>query len=211
MTFYDTYLSPGDLRARRSALTPRQTLHSTADKSTQTPLQILPNLAPARASPATRATRQNALFLTGLAGLSLAALLTRRSLRAKRLPTPSTFTPSNAPLPPVEAGLDAFEALSLATLSTVSVFATGFGAAAMWFDIADAEDLRERVRWGVGFDVYGGGGGGGEGDREIEEWARGVMEKRAWTDVEGMKEEVVGKLMEIEAREREQGKGEGKR
>nr|OQO29914.1 hypothetical protein B0A51_03510 [Rachicladosporium sp. CCFEE 5018] len=205
MSFYDTYLAPGDLRARRSALT-RRTL--TSDKSTQTTPShpILPNLAPSRASPATRATRQNALFLTGLAGLSLAALLTRRSLRAKRLPTPSTFTPSNAPLPPVEAGLDAFEALSLATLSTVSVFATGFGAAAMWFDIADAEDLRERVRWGVGFDVYGGEGGDGKVDREIEEWARGVMEKRAWTDVEGMKEEVVGKLMEIEATEKSEGK-----
>ncbi|KAK6433461.1 hypothetical protein LTR95_010359, partial [Oleoguttula sp. CCFEE 5521] len=130
MSFYDLYLAPGDLRARRSALTPHPVAKLlTSDKATQTPPQILPNLAPARASPATRATRQNALFLTGLAGLSPAALLPRRSLRAKRLPTPSTFTPSNAPLPPVEAGLDAFEALSLATLSTVSVFATGFGAA----------------------------------------------------------------------------------
>lgn len=133
----------------------------------------------------------------------LGSYFTRRSIARKRLPYPKQFSPSNAPPPKFEGGVDAFEALSLATVWCVSVFMTGLGAAALWFDVADTEDLKDKVRGGVGFDVYG-GSSDSEADKELEEWVASVMSRQP--SVGEMKSEMVEKLMEMEAREMEKSK-----
>lgn len=126
----------------------------------------------------------------------LSAWVTRRALIRKRFPMPTTFTPSNAPVPKPEAGLDAVQALGLATINTVSVFMAGIGAGFIYFDIADIEDLREKVRRGVGFDVYG---GETDADQEIEGWIAEVLSRK--DGFGNIKEEIVDKLMEMERKE----------
>jgi hypothetical protein len=150
MSFWDRYLAPGDLRARRLALAPPPPLATEEQLQRAAIRPSTTSAAVERVDPARRARRQNALFFGGIAFTMLSAWVTRRSLIRKRPPVPTTFTPSNAPLPKGEGGLDAIEALGLATINTVSVFATAIGAGFIYWDIADIEDLRDKVRKGVG-------------------------------------------------------------
>ena len=197
MSFWDRYLAPGDLRARRLALAPTPPL-ATEEQLQQAAIQpYTTSAAVERIDPARRARRQNALFFGGLAFTMLSAWVTRRSLIRKRPPVPTTFTPSNAPLPKGEGGLDAVEALGLATINTVSVFATAIGAGFIYWDIADIEDLRDKVRKGVGFDVYG---GETDADKEIEGWVAEVLARK--DGYGNIKDEIVDKLMELEQKER---------
>ncbi|KAM0718286.1 hypothetical protein Q7P37_006618 [Cladosporium fusiforme] len=198
MSLWDRYFAPGDLRARRQALAPPPRLEPTEEQLQQD--QIKPSTTSAaveRIDPALRFRRQNALFFGGLGFTMLSAWVTRRSLLRKRLPVPTTFTPSNAPLPKADSGLDAAEALGLATLNTVSVFMTAIGAGFIYFDIAEIEDLREKVRRGIGFDVYG---GESDADKEIEWWVADVLSRK--DGYGNIKEEIVDKLMEIERKEK---------
>jgi hypothetical protein len=203
MSLWDRYFAPGDLRARRQALAPSPRLESASQiEERLQQAAIRPSTTSAaveRADPARRARRQNALFFGGIAFTIFSAFVTRRSLARKRPPIPTTFTPSNAPQPKPEAGLDAAEALALATMNTVSVFATGIGAAFIYWDIADIEDLREKVRKGVGFDVYG---GETDADKEIEDWVAEVLARKDGYNLVGMKDEIVDKLMELEQKEK---------
>lgn len=197
MSVWERFFAPGDLRARRQALAPPPALEEPADQLQRA--QIKPpttSTAVERIDPARRARRQNALFFGGLGFTMLSAFVTRRSLIRKRPPIPTTFTPSNAPAPKAEGGLDAFEALGLATMNTFSVFMTAFGAASIYFDVADIEDMREIVRKGMGFDVYG---GEGDADKEMEEWVAEVLNRKAGYG--NLKEEIVDKLMEMEQKE----------
>lgn len=200
MSLWDRYFAPGDLRARRQALAPPPALQDprqTEDQLQQAEINpSTTSTAVERIDPARRARRQNALFFGGLGFAMLSAFVTRRSLIRKRPPIPTTFTPSNAPLPKAEGGLDAFEALGLATMNTVSVFMTAFGAASIYFDVADIEDMREMVRKSMGFDVYG---GEKDADKEVEEWVAEVLNRKAGYG--NLKEEIVDKLMEMEQKE----------
>jgi hypothetical protein len=196
MSLWDRYLAPGDLRARRQALAPPPRLESASQIEEQLQRSTT-SAAVERVDPARRARRQNALFFGGLAFTMLSAWVTRRSLIRKRPPVPTTFTPSNAPLPKGEGGLDAVEALGLATINTVSVFATAIGAGFIYWDIADIEDLRDKVRKGVGFDVYG---GETDADKEIEGWVAEVLARK--DGYGNIKDEIVDKLMELEQKER---------
>lgn len=199
MSFWDRYLAPGDLRARRQALAPPPLENPAQTEEQLRRAQIKPSVTSAaleRIDPARRARRQNALFFGGLGFTMLSAWVTRRALIRKRLPTPTTFTPSNTPIPKPEAGLDAAQALALATMNTVSVFMTAIGAGFIYFDIADIEDLREKVRRGVGFDVYG---GESEADQELENWVAEILSRK--DGYGNIKEEIVDKLMEMEKKE----------
>lgn len=198
MSLWDRYFAPGDLRARRQALAPPPLPESTEEQLQ--PEQIKPSATSAaveRIDPARRFRRQNALFFGGLGFAMLSAWVTRRSLIRKRPPIPATFKPSNAPPPKAEGGLDAFEALGLATMNTVSVFMTAIGAGFIYFDIADIEDMREAVRKGMGFDVYG---GETDADKEMEEWVAEVLSRK--DGLGNIKEEIVDKLMEMERKEK---------
>lgn len=201
MSLWDRYFAPGDLRARRQALALPSRLESPIDtEDEQQRAQIKPSATSAaleRIDPARRARRQNALFFGGLAFTMFSAWVTRRSMIRKRPPVPTTFTPSNAAVPKGEGGLDAVEALGLATINTVSVFMTAIGAGFIYFDIADIEDLREKVRKGVGFDVYG---GETDADKEIEGWVAEVLARK--DGYGNIKEEIVDKLMDLERKEK---------
>lgn len=199
MSLWDRYFAPGDLRARRQALAPPSIPTSTPSEAEQLSA-IRPSTTSAaveRVDPARRARRQNALFFGGLGFAMLSAFVTRRSLIRKRPPFPTTFTPSNAPQPKAEGGLDAIEALGLATMNTVSVFMAAIGAGFIYWDIADIEDLRDKVRKGVGFDVYG---GEMDADKEIEGWVAEVLARK--DGYGNLKDEIVDKLMELEQKER---------
>lgn len=198
MSLWDRYFAPGDLRARRQALAPPP-LPQQSEEQLQL-AAIRPSATSAaveRVDPARRARRQNALFFGGLGFAMLSAWVTRRSLIRKRPPIPSTFTPSNAALPKGEGGLDAIEALGLATMNTVSVFMAAIGAGFIYFDIADIEDLRDKVRRGVGFDVYG---GETDADKEIEGWVAEILARK--DGYGNIKEEIVDKLMDLERKEK---------
>jgi hypothetical protein len=182
MSLWDRYFAPGDLRARRQALAPPPTTAQTTSEAQQLDA-IRPSTTSAaveRVDPARRARRQNALFFGGLGFAMLSAFVTRRSLVRKRPPIPTTFTPSNAPVPKGEGGLDAIEALGLATMNT-----------------GDIEDLRDKVRKGVGFDVYG---GETDADKEIEGWVAEILARK--DGYGNIKDEIVDKLMELEQKER---------
>jgi hypothetical protein len=199
MSLWDRYFAPGDLRARRQALAP-PTIPSQTPSEAQQQAAIRPSTTSAaveRVDPARRARRQNALFFGGLGFAMLSAFVTRRSLIRKRPPIPTTFTPSNAPVPKGEGGLDAIEALGLATMNTVSVFMVAIGAGFIYWDIGDIEDLRDKVRKGVGFDVYG---GETDADKEIEGWVAEILARK--DGYGNIKDEIVDKLMELEQKER---------
>jgi hypothetical protein len=197
MSLWDRYFAPGDLRARRQALAPPPRLQSEEQLQNALIRPATTSAAVERIDPARRARRQNALFFGGLAFTMFSAFVTRRSMIRKRPPVPGSFTPSNAALPKAEGGLDAAEALGLATINTVSVFMTAIGAGFIYFDIADIEDLREKVRKGVGFDVYG---GETDADKEIEGWVAEVLARK--DGYGNIKDEIVDKLMELEQKER---------
>lgn len=205
MSWWDLYFAPGDLRAQQQLTTP-STSSSTSQQDDQ-PKATAP-IIPKRIDAAHRARRQNALLFGGLAFTALSALLMRRAIRTKQLATypqfatkvagsrepivkVPTFTPSNTQAK-AEGGLDAAEALFLATLSTFSIFMTGTGAFMKIYDIADVEDLREFVKQGIGYDVYS---GETEADKEIETWFAEVLSRKDGTG--NLREEIVTKMAEL--------------
>lgn len=211
MSFWDRYLAPGDLRARRAALSvpsapslPNQPSASSSRPANASPATTF--AAAEQIDPSKRRRRQNALFFGGLGFTILSLIVTRRATARKRPPYPAQFTPSNDPPPKFEGSLDAAHALALATFNTFSVFMVGLGAGAIWWDIATLEDLRDKVRAGVGFDVYG-GSRESEADRELEEWVADVLSKK--NGVGEMKASIVEKLYEMERKEQTKKAAEG--
>ncbi|EME38627.1 hypothetical protein DOTSEDRAFT_75405 [Dothistroma septosporum NZE10] len=206
MSWWDRYFVPGDLRAQQQLPPSSAPLLASTQQDEQ--IKSSPPVAPQRIDAAHRARRQNALLFGGLAFTSLSALLMRRAIRKKQLATypqfttkvagsrdpvvkVPTFTPSNTQAK-AEGGLDAAEALFLATLSTFSIFMTGTGAFMKLYDIADVEDLREFVKQGIGYDVYS---GETEADKEIETWFAEVLSRKDGTG--NLREEIVTKMAEL--------------
>ncbi|KAK5740126.1 hypothetical protein LTR17_004838 [Elasticomyces elasticus] len=212
------YLLPGDLRARQIQSTlptpPPPSLPTPEDGiATQNARHTPP---PERISRNARRVRQDSLLYGGLLFTGLSILVTRRSLNRKKLPFPSLQPQNQTPgvvkpgLPkpgvkpePLQKGdgaFDAAEALGLATLNTCSIALLAAGIVSKWFDIADIEDLRDGVRKGVGFDVYG---GDSEADKEMEGWIADVLSRK---DGEGgIQESIALKLKELEEIERKKG------
>ncbi|KAK5679291.1 hypothetical protein LTS10_008106 [Elasticomyces elasticus] len=213
------YLLPGDLRARNQSTLPTPPTPSLPtpeeDVATQNSRHVPP---PERLSRNARRVRQDSLLYGGLLFTGLSILVTRRSLNRKKLPLPSLQPQNQTPgvikpgLPkppgqtkpePLQKGdgaFDAAEALGLATLNTCSIALLAAGVVSKWFDIADIEDLRDGVRRGVGFDVYG---GDSEADKEMEGWIADVLSRK---DGEGgIQESIAAKLKELEEIERKKG------
>ncbi|KAK4495403.1 hypothetical protein PRZ48_013734 [Zasmidium cellare] len=210
-SWWDKYFAPGDVRAARRQ--EEQQVQQKAEALEKRPAPIIPN----RIDAAHRARRQNALLFGGLAFTFLSAFVTRRALTKKqhitalyphltktpkgadpRLEVPH-FTTSNNQAK-AEGGLDAVEALFLATINVGAIFMLGTGAVMKALDIADIEDVRELVKKGTGQDIYG---GEAEADKEMEEWVAGVLakkdEKGAW-DFQSTIAEKLKELDDIEKR-----------
>lgn len=207
-SWWDRYFAPGDIRAARRQEEQKQQLVD-AKAQEQRPAPIIPN----RIDAAHRARRQNALFFGGLAFTALSIFVTRRALTRKqritsiyphlaktpkgskdpKLEVPH-FTTSNNQAK-AEGGLDAVEALFLATINVGAIFMAGTGAAMKFFDIADVEDVRDLVRKGMGQDIYG---GEAEADKEMEEWVAGVLAKKDEEGAWNLQSTIAEKLKELD-------------
>ncbi|WPH00853.1 Hypothetical protein R9X50_00368300 [Acrodontium crateriforme] len=186
-SFWEKYLAPGDVRA-----TPQpETTPSDATQDANESQQPEPRIDPAH-----RARRQNALLFGGMAFTVLSAIVTRRALARKRIAIPSSFTPSNATPPKVDGGMEAVEALGIATLNVFSVAMLASGALMKAYDVADLEDMRDAVRAGVGYDVYG---GDSKADKELEAWVADVLSRK--DGMGDLKSGIAEKLLELEQRE----------
>jgi hypothetical protein len=146
------------------------------------------------------------MFYGGIAFSCFSLLVTRRAMHKKYLAAyphlvkkkaggktieVPTFTPSTT-APKAEGGIDAAEALYLATLGVFSVFMTGIGAFMKYNDIGDMEDMRDFVRAGVGYDVYA---GDTDSDKEIEQWMAEVLSRKE--GVGDFKTTIVEKMAEL--------------
>jgi len=90
---------------------------------------------------------------------------------------PSFYHPSNAPpKTPVNGALEAFEALNVATINVTSFMMMMAGGVLWAFDISSLEELRRKVRGGLGVD--GTGRSEGNVEEEWEEWLATVVERR---------------------------------
>lgn len=185
MSFWDQYLAPGDIRKGRAALEAQH------DKAEEQAVKAAEQERPPRLSPAARSRRQNGLFFGGIAFAALAVLVSRRAVSRKLLSAGKLTAAGNNDAK-VAGGLDAAEALGLATLNVVGFGMAAAGAIAKIFDVADIEDLRAGVRRGVGFDVYG---GNEKADKELEEWVAEVLSRK---DGGGLKDGLASRLAELE-------------
>ena len=125
-----------------------------------------------------RSRRQLTLFFAGATFFVLSTVVTRRSLRRRYLAiVPHFYQPSNGPpRVPVNGALEAFEALNIATINVTSIMMMVTGGFLWAFDISTLEELRGKLRGGLGVD----GSGRGETDieEELEEWPAIVLESK---------------------------------
>lgn len=147
-----------------------------------------------------RSGKQLSLFLAGAAFLGLTTAVTRRSVTRKiRSAMPKTFTPSYlgegfGKVESAEGTLFALEALSLATLNTMSFGIMAAGGTAWAFDISSMDDLKARAM------RHRRGGATGETDQDaedtIEDWMASVLGKAEDTKEERDTKEWMAKLLE---------------
>jgi hypothetical protein len=180
MTFWEKWLAPGDIRAQLRHEQSERDGKISASKLAPTTPSVLSETksrpAGQRLTHAQREWRKGSIFLGGLVFTIASLTLTRRALR-KRLyfPTPPFYQPSHNALPPVSGGMEAVDALFLATLNVTAMGMAAVGTFMVGWDVAEVEDLRAAVNRGAGFDVYG---GDKEADREIEGWVQEMFAKK---------------------------------
>ncbi|KAI4140160.1 MAG: hypothetical protein LQ340_007916, partial [Diploschistes diacapsis] len=125
-----------------------------------------------------RSRKQLSFFFLGSTLLAFSSILTRRALVHRHRATwPLFYRPSN--LPPehgVNPAFEAFQALQIATLNVASgliMFTSGM----LWaFDISSIDDLRRKVRGGLGVD--GTGRSARDVEMEFEEWLAETLQRR---------------------------------
>ncbi|KAF2962718.1 hypothetical protein GQX73_g10857 [Xylaria multiplex] len=152
--------------------------HSRPDPITQTATTVpssspLPETQPSILSQ--RSLKQLGLFFAGAGFLSLATLITRRSVARKHMATlPKFYTQSNRPVNKIgsDSSLIALEALNLATLNVVGFAIMMTGGLSWAFDISNIDDLRKKARKHIG---PSGGRTDEEAEREVEEWVAKVL------------------------------------
>jgi len=193
MSSFWSLLRPGDVRAREKV----EAIQASAAAQHEDSKPVVKPTPEPRIDSAHRQRRKDALLYGGIAFTCLSLFITRRALVRKRIQTnPNTFTPSNTPPPKVDGAIEAAEALGLATLNVFSIAMVAAGGLMTYFDIADIEDMRDTVRKGVGFDVYG---GESEADKEIEGWIADVLSRKDGEgDLRGNIAEKLHELAEIE-------------
>ncbi|KAI0455749.1 hypothetical protein F5B21DRAFT_180751 [Xylaria acuta] len=125
-----------------------------------------------------RSLKQLGLFFAGASFLSLATLITRRSVAKKtRATMPRFYTQSNRPVNKIgsDSSLIALEALNLATLNVVGFAIMMTGGLSWAFDVSSIDDLRSMARKHIG---PAGGRTDEEAEREVEEWVAKVLLRR---------------------------------
>ena len=121
-----------------------------------------------------RSRRQLALFLAGASFLALSTAITRRSLaRRYKFVMPAFYHPNNRSLAPISGINEALEALNIATINILSLSLMTTGGMLWAFDISSLEELRSKVRGGMGVT-----GTPQHADEEIEEWIASVLTRK---------------------------------
>lgn len=150
------------------------------------------------------------LLLSGLIFFSLSALITRRALLRKHLSTvPPFYTTSMWHKPSISGGQDAFEALNIATINTVSIAMILAGGTFCVLDIDSVEAARKRYREKMGLEgsLKPGTKPSKEEEeqfeRDMEEWLGSVFEKKDLGEVRRRIDEARQKDRE-KAKEREE-------
>ncbi|KAI1123906.1 hypothetical protein F5Y10DRAFT_41460 [Nemania abortiva] len=169
-----------DSASRHSSQTPRldpiptiPTSPVVSPSSTSPPPPPPPETRPSIFSQ--RSLKQLGLFFAGAGFLSLATLITRRSVARKHIATlPRFYTQSNRPVDKIgsDSSLIALEALNLATLNVVGFAIMMTGGVSWAFDISNIDDLRRMARKHIG---PSGGRTDEEAEQEIEEWVAKVL------------------------------------
>jgi hypothetical protein len=124
-----------------------------------------------------RSLRQLGLFFGGAAFFGFASVITRRALvRRYQSIVPKFYQQSNRPNAQVDGALEAFEALSIATVNVLSV-SMMFSGGMLWaFDISSLDDMRRKIRGGLGID--GSEGRESAAEEEMEEWLATVLARK---------------------------------
>ncbi|RAO72950.1 uncharacterized protein BHQ10_008962 [Talaromyces amestolkiae] len=166
--------------------TPQQPPSQQATVANPTPTPKEPPLIPNNAK----------LLLSGLIFFSFSALITRRALLRKHLATvPPFYTTSMFHKPSISGGQDAFEALNIATINTVSIAMILAGATFCVMDIDSVETARKRYREKMGLEgsLKPGTKPSKEEEeqfeRDMEEWLGSVFEKKDLGEVRRRVEE----------------------
>ncbi|MCJ1452724.1 hypothetical protein MMC28_003067 [Mycoblastus sanguinarius] len=146
------------------------------DPAQPSPSSTTPSPSHALTSP--RSRKQLSIFLAGASFFTLSALITRRSLHRRYAATiPRFYHPSNRPpSTPINGPLEALAALHLATLNVCS-FMMMMGGGLLWaFDVSSIEDMRRKVKGGLGVD--GGGTDGRDEEEALEELVASILARK---------------------------------
>lgn len=131
-----------------------------------------------------RLTNSSKLLLGGSIFFLLSTLITRRSLSRRRLASiPPYYTSSINHKPPINGAMEALEALNIATINVASLAMIGVGSAMHLFDINTLDDMRRKVRGGLGVD--GSGRSEQQVEEELEEWVVTVLNRKAEKEMKG--------------------------
>lgn len=123
-----------------------------------------------------RSLRQLGLFFGGAAFFGVASVITRRSLvRRYNATLPKFFQQSNRPNTEVDGAVEAFEALTIATVNVFSLSIMFTGGMLWAFDISSLADMRRKLRGGLEID---GEGRENAAEEEMEEWLATVLARK---------------------------------
>ncbi|KAI9882768.1 MAG: hypothetical protein M1823_005480 [Watsoniomyces obsoletus] len=121
-----------------------------------------------------RSRRQLSIFVAGATFLFISTAITRRSLyRRYKATLPAFYHFNNRPTIPISGASEALEALNIATINVFSVSLMVTGGMMWAYDISSLEDLRRKVRAGMGVR-----GTEQDADEEIEEWMASVLSRK---------------------------------
>lgn len=148
-----------------------------ADSNNNATTPILQD-APSTALTSRRSLKQLSLFLAGSSFLAFSTLITRRSLARRYAATvPRFYAQSNRPPSnTVNGPFEAVEALGIATVSVTSFMMMMTGGALWAFDISTMDDLRRKIRGGLGID--GTGRSERQAEEDFEEWLAETLARK---------------------------------
>lgn len=134
-------------------------------------------------TPAVRLNNNTKLLLGGVMFSALSVLVTRRSIRRRKLASiPPYYTASVYHRPRVNGALEAFEALNIATVNVLSAGMLIAGGTLYALNVNSVNDMRRLMRGGGGEPDDAVGQAGPRTDEEIEEelqeWLASVLGKR---------------------------------
>ncbi|PYH84808.1 hypothetical protein BO82DRAFT_210919 [Aspergillus uvarum CBS 121591] len=135
------------------------------------------------------------LLLGGTAFLALTVFTTRRAIHRRRLAAiPPFYTSAPYHKPSVSGGVEAFEALNLATLNVLAFAMMSTGGVLYAMDINSVEDMRRYVRR-ASLSEEDAAKGLEEGDREMEKeveaWAAKVLGEKFGRELRAQREREV--------------------